>query len=92
MGGCELGEDTADFAVLEKMRGSLHCATDDETVRRFGRDYDYLGQILSWYRGRKNKQGLKAARAMGDFDFFGVLRLRLARSAAPNSAQNDGLF
>jgi hypothetical protein len=20
------------------MRGSLHCATDDETVRRFGRD------------------------------------------------------
>jgi hypothetical protein len=24
------------------MRGSLHCAADDETVRRFGRDDDYL--------------------------------------------------
>jgi hypothetical protein len=25
-----------------QMRGSLHCATDDETVRRFGRDDDSL--------------------------------------------------
>jgi hypothetical protein len=28
---------------------------------------------------------------MGGLSFFGVLRLRLARSAAPNSAQDDGL-
>jgi hypothetical protein len=29
---------------------------------------------------------------MGDLSFFGVLRLRLAPSAAPNSAQDDRLF
>jgi hypothetical protein len=29
---------------------------------------------------------------MGDLRFFGVLRLRLAQSAAPNSAQDDKLF
>ena len=26
-----------------EMRGSLHCATDDETVRRFGRDDGFWG-------------------------------------------------
>jgi hypothetical protein len=27
------------------MRGSLHCAADDETVLRFGRDDDWFGRV-----------------------------------------------
>jgi hypothetical protein len=29
-------------ASIKEMRGSLHCAADNETVRRFGRDDDCL--------------------------------------------------
>jgi hypothetical protein len=36
--------------------------------------------------------GLKAQRVGGELVLFEVLRLRLAQTAAPNSAQDDGLL
>ena len=34
----------------------------------------------------------KGTSGIGGLGFFGVLRLRLARRAAPNSLQDDGIF
>jgi hypothetical protein len=49
------------------MRGSLHCATDDETVRRFGRDDAVLQgwrlRLSGWWE-------LGAGSGFGEFEFF----------------------
>jgi hypothetical protein len=41
---------------------------------------------------RRPDSCLKEIRGMGDLSFFGVPSTALARSAAPNSAQDDRLF
>src|SRR6202044_2883713 len=44
------GKNKNNGKCKSEMRGSLHCATDDETVHRFGRD----DAVRGWAEGKRD--------------------------------------
>jgi hypothetical protein len=51
-----------------------------------------VGLYISLPGEEKADLWLKGVKGRGELVFFGILRLRLAQSAAPNFAQDDGFY